>query len=454
MWIRRSVAALAALWAARAAYSYPRNAVVIELVRSPGCAIAPYWARLHVRDAAARPLGGAWFVDRRGHPDVPPSGPPLVPDPIVILVTIDAMRADVLDDARWRDALPTLRALRGDSVDFALARATGSQTVYTIATLFAGTHFSQQSWTRLNPNKLTSELWPHADPTVRFPERLRDAGVPTVTIASAWWLVSRMGIVRGFGEETKATSSVKTDYGFPLAADVMAHALARLEAHGDGPLFLYLHFMEPHAPYTRGGVPGTPRERWVAEIGMVDQALRALIELLERRGLWARTVLVVTSDHGEAFGEHGQTRHGTTLYEELLRVPLFIRAPGVAPRVVAEPVSTIDLGPTILDVFGLPAPGHVMGESLGPFLRGRDAALSRPIAAETRLMQALVTRDGIKAIRDLRLGTLEAYDLAADAGETRNIIDTQKGEAAMNELRLLFQVHTYRDGGYQVPYRP
>ncbi|RMH44005.1 MAG: hypothetical protein D6689_03650 [Deltaproteobacteria bacterium] len=446
-----AVAALAAVTVAR----WPRNAVALQLARSPGSVFAPFLARIHFRDRApARAGAGEWFADRATRPAVPPSPERLV-DPrraIVILVTIDAVRSDVFDSPRWRDHMPVLRGLRAEGVDFRVARSTGSQTVYTLATLFSGKHFSQLYWSRKGAGR-TGELWPWADPTPRFPEIVQRAGIPTVTYASAWWLVGGMGVVRGFDVEPKIRSHVKTDFNFPLAEDVMAPALDRIDHHGDGPLFLYMHFMDPHWPYDRGGKRGGPKDRWVAEIDVVDREIGRLVDELRRRGLWSRTVLIVTSDHGEAFGEHRTHQHATTLYEELLRVPLIVRAPGVAPRVVAEPVSTVDLGPTVLDLFGLPTPPHFMGQSLVPLIAGRDVRLTRPIAAEGRLKQALVTRDGIKAIRDLRHGTLEAYDLRADPRELRNIIDTPRGAAAMDELRRFFDAHVYRADGYEVPYR-
>src|SRR5690606_37613960 len=103
-----------------------------------------------------------------------------------------------------------------------------------------------------------------------------------------------------------------------------------------------------------------------------------------------RTVMVVFSDHGEAFGEHGLQEHSRSLYEIMVRVPLIIHVPGVAPRAVDASVSLIDLGPTVLDLAGVATPGRMMGESLVPFLRGEAPVLTRPIVLEGRLKRALV----------------------------------------------------------------
>src|SRR5690606_29555281 len=118
------------------------------------------------------------------------------------------------------------------------------------------------------------------------------------------------------------------------------------------------------------------------------------------------------------------------VYEEQVRVPMIVVGPGVAPRTIDEPVSLIDVGPTVLDLFGEATPGHVMGQSLVPLLAGRDVELSRPIVVDAgRRKQALIGRDGWKVIRNIRQRTTEAYDLGADPGELTNLVDTRPDEA-------------------------
>ena len=192
----------------------------------------------------------------------------------------------------------------------------------------------------------------------------------------------------------------------------------------------------------------------LAEIGVVDQQIQRLKKDLADMGLAPRTTLIVTADHGEAFGEHGTQFHATTLYDELLRVPLIISSPGVRPRQVSEPVSLVDLGPTVLDLMGVPTPGHFMGQSLVPFLRGESPVLTRPIVAEGRLKRAMVFPDGKKAIVDDRHGTIEVYDLRSDPKEERNLFDENRdAEAHEAVLRAFLEGHTIKRSGYRVPYR-
>jgi hypothetical protein len=108
----------------------------------------------------------------------------------------------------------------------------------------------------------------------------------------------------------------------------------------------------------------------------------------------------------------------------------------------------------LLDVLRVPAPAWLEGQSLVPLLAGGDAPLDRPRFAEGRLRRAIVTRDGVKVIDDLRRKTVEAYDLVADPGETKNLFGVDpRGDAALRALRTFFAVHTYSRDGYAPPYK-
>lgn len=446
-------AALALLGAATLAIPI-RNSVLVELLKSSGSAFAPYAAHASAPGRAAIPpipeAARPWFTDRSGAPPVAPSAPRLLSDDaIIILLSVDALRADVVDGDAHPKELGGIRLLRRLGVNFAAARSPGSQTVYTISTLLMGTYFSQQYWTpRVEPTR--AHIWPHEDTSLRFPTLLGGAGVATVTFGAAYWMTDAFGVARGFAEDRP----LPTGREYSAAADMVTAAMERLRKHKGGPLFLFMHLLDPHAPYDRGGKTGTPYERYLAEVGVVSEQIRRFHREVRDAGLLARTTWIVTADHGEAFGEHETEYHATTLYEELLRVPLFIVAPGVAPRTVTEPVSLVDLGPTILDLMGQPAPGHFMGQSLVPFLRGERPSLSRPIVAEGRLKRAMVFPDGMKVITDDRRGTIEAYDLRSDPKEERNLYEEgSKVEGHVALLRAFFDAHSIKRPGYKIPYR-
>jgi arylsulfatase A-like enzyme len=443
-----------ALWAACSLVARPTAAVLSELFKTSGSVVAPLFAgvlsRFSARRASIPTDSKVWFQSRLGLSPVAPSDPRLLTaNGIVLLLSIDAMRADVLADPKHAGSLPTLTALRRESIEFTQARSPGSQTVYSLSTLFAGTYFSQQYWTPM-ANLEDRSLWLPEDTTVRFPELLTAAGVPTVTFAAAVWMRNAWGVVRGFSEEQFVPTRTK----YASAVEVAGPAIERIRRHGDGPLFLFVHFLDPHAPYDRGAVTGTPFQRYVGEIALVDKELQRIREALEEKGFMDRAAIIVTADHGEAFGEHGTTAHATTLYEEQIRVPLLVRVPRLRPRKVDQPVSLVDLGPTVLDLFGQPTPGHVMGQSLVPILRGERVTLTRPIVAEGRLKRAMIFPDGYKVIADDRSGVVEAYDLRKDPGELHNRCgEDPEADRRIDVLRAFFAAHTIRRTGYKVPYR-
>jgi hypothetical protein len=396
--------------------------------------------------ASEPPSRGPWFRSRSNVAAVPPSGPPLLgSQPVVVLITVDALRADVVNSGKYDDRLPHFAELRRRGVWFSNARATGSLTKMSIAGLMFGTHFIQQYWVVSG-----STYTPTHDPTERFPERLKKAGVRTVNFRTVRWLRNK-NVLEGFAEETliRDTQGKQLYAPSPL---VFAKLLPRVAAIGPEPTFLYTHLADPHAPYDLGESKGSNFERYLAEVAVVDEQLGRLLDTIERSGLAERTALIVSADHGEAFGEHKSRTHGTTVYDEVLRVPLLAVLPKATPRRVDTPVSLIDLGPTVLDLFGQETPGYMMGQSLVPFLRGENRVLERPIVAETRRMQAWLTPENRKLIFHARTGRTEFYDLEADPLESQNLAGSPEAAQALADLKAFVAAHRLQKPGYEPPY--
>lgn len=432
----------------------PRASVRRELVRSSGSVVAPMLARFLPAARASYPVPpklSAWFRDRRTEPPVPPSRPSLLPDdPIVIFMTVDALRADVVARGKHARELPNLEALRRRSIEFSVARTPSPSTITSISSMFTGKYYTGIHWSTIDAGPFKAAIMPHRDDSPRVAALLGAAGVKTVHAISLWGLAAAQGVGVGFGEEL----STAKDYG--LAAQLMDLILERLKKSADGPLFLYGHFVDPHAPYNLGGTHGTEYQRYLREVALVDKEIGRLSRFLAASGLQGRAVLVVSADHGEAFGEHGARFHATTLYDEMLRIPLLVHLPGQAHRIVDEPVSLIDLGPTLLDLFGVPTPGHFLGQSLAPLLRGEDGHLTRPIGVDAgRRMQTLYLAD-CKPIVDLKKHTQEVYDLSVDPGEKKNLVDVDPERSArcLGALQAFFAAHAFRRDGYEVPWRP
>jgi len=377
-----------------------------------------------------------------------------------VYYSVDSLRADLLTE-RYASRFPELHRLRDESVWFTRARSPGSQTVTTLTSVMAGTYFSQQFWSSrlVAEGKGSRTLWPHQDPTVRFPRILADAGIPTVQYGQAVWLLNEYGMTRGFSEEKfiRPIPGRPSTKGKWSTGDDILHAIeARLRRQGKGPLFLFFHDLDPHSPFDLGRIKkGSGRERYLSEMDLVDERIGQLRRLLEELGLAERTTLIFSSDHGEGFGEHGTSFHGQNLYDEQIHVPLLIHHPQTQPHKVDEPITLIDLGPTILDLMGLSTPSYFMGQSLVPYLAGETPKLGRPIIAEGRLKQAMVLPSGLKLIRNQREKTFEIYDLTKDPKELDNLYDKMgdQGALQMQELVQFFETYQIRKDGYEIPYR-
>lgn len=449
--LRNGLLALCAAFAAVSIGRRPPASVGVELVRTDGFLLPHYVLRLlhpptPLRQAPIPPEMQPWFVDRTNHPPIAPTTPPLIPDkPVVIFVTIDCMRADVIMSGKYDRQLRNFARLRNMATSFTQARSTASGTMASLASVFMGTHFSQQIWSR---PRAGVELYAENSP--RLQEILGKAGITTVTFTGAPGLTPRYRLLHGFTESTDMQESGKY-----ATADVIIHAAAdRLQRVTNEPIFMYLHLLDAHSPYNRGTQTGAPFNRYLSELHLVDTELGKLMRFIQVNPLYQRTLLIISADHGESFGQHGTVHHSSTIYDELLRVPLIIWRPLQPKFVVDEPVTLVDVAPTILDVFGLPTPGHFMGQSLVPFLRGEKPRLTRPILAEARLKQALVLPDGHKIIVDNRLNTVELFDLRTDPLELTSLADDEERlSTPLSLLRQFFQVHTNRTPGYKPPYR-
>lgn len=468
---RRTLYAIAAAWAALSLIVWPSNTVILQLFFLETQIATPWLARARAAflgwntpvDPASfdpetltkpyfpntAPQTAGYFRER------PPSLPPrpinntfkLFPNPVVILITIDSARAEVFQGDKYKELFPNLFQLRDTGLQFTQARSPGAQTYSVLTSIFTGKYFSQQRWAPHKNGK--SKRWPHQDTSPGFPAMLTNAGILSKHLATEDVLMSDYGCARGFGEEIHIGNT-------PPASAVIDKAIETLKARRHtGNLFLYMHLLDAHAPYDRAGTEGTPFERYLRELALIDTEIGRLKNAVHALGLRRRTAWIISADHGEAFGEHDTYRHALTLYDELTHVPLFFIAPGIPPNLIEIPVSLIDLGPTILNLFGMLAPGDSMGESLLPFIQNPRHTPARPIFMDSgRLIQALLFPDGFKLIRNKRRGTLELYDIQNDPGELNNLSDSRPEDTQQRHqiLHTFFGTHTLREDGYTPPY--
>jgi arylsulfatase A-like enzyme len=254
----------------------------------------------------------------------------------------------------------------------------------------------------------------------------------------------RRAIVGTFQHERLLKAEVKGQR-FALSDAVVTEALTQLDEHASGPTFLFMHWLDAHDPYNAAGEAGEPFERYLRELELCDKSIGRLLSAFDERSWSDRVILVLAADHGEALGDHGIPHHGHGLYDVLVRVPMLFRVPGVKPRRIDVPVTTLDITPTLLDLLGLPTPGEYMGQTLVPFFRGETAQLERPIALdESRIRLRGLILGRHKVIDDRKRRVVEIYDLVADPNELKNLYGSMadgEDEQLLGVTRAFFAAH-------------
>jgi len=420
----------------------PDAEVQLALGRVETSILSPWadiiWSRRALPPAVVSEDLRPWFEHRvSGIQRAPSDSHPIAANPVVVLVTVDAFRADVLLDERYRDRLPRMNALRDNSVSFVRARSAAPDTRTSLAAIFTSKLFSNLPWT-----KLYSSIETYAGPY--FPEVLTKNGVLTVNFAADFEIASKKrGIVRGFADERVMLP--RNGFKFAVAHQVVEAMVARLRESPERAMFFYTHLGDPHAPYDLGGSGVDDQDSYLREIETIDRAIDELMNAMHAPEFAHRSVLILSADHGEFFGEHDRYYHGRTVYDDVVHVPLLINASGIQRAAIQEPVSLLDLGPTILDLFGLGWPSDFMGESLRPALSGSPLARHRPIPMQSRVDYGLVFPDGYKAMVNWSRNWEEVYDLNRDPQERLNLRDRYPvlAEQYLALLKHYFNTHAY-----------
>ncbi|HET7540755.1 MAG TPA: sulfatase-like hydrolase/transferase, partial [Polyangiaceae bacterium] len=302
----------------------------------------------------------------------------------VILISIDTLRQG--EGAQGaRPVTPNLDRLSEQSVVFERAYSLASYTAKSVGPFLLGKYSSEthRDWSHFN--RFTKK-------DVFVAQRLQQGGVHTVSVQGYWYFFANTGLERGFDviNKSAAPAQVTVDGDSYTNADKVSDAaLSELGKPQllQQPFFMWIHYVDPHSeyvPHEGFDFGNSSRQRYDGEVAFVDHHVGRVLEALEKSLFYERTAIIVTSDHGEAFGEHGMIRHGFELWEELVRVPLIVRVPGVAARHVRARRSAIDLAPTILDLCGVapPAPSatdFLSGTSLVPDLSGAAEPPERPV---------------------------------------------------------------------------
>lgn len=372
-------------------------------------------------------------------PEAAPPSPSIPKNANVVLITIDCLRADMPWAGYPRDIAPNLTKLAQKSVMYTHAYSLSSYTSMSLGGFLGG--------------KLPSEMKrdgyffsAYAKDNLMFPEVLQSAGIHTYA-AHAHGYFGDAGFNQGF-DKYELVPNLKwnnmTDENVTSQdLEPIAERLLSDPKNDTDRFFAWFHFLDPHDMYVaHEGIDWgkTTRDLYDGEVTYTDKWIGKLLDFIAAKPWASRTVIVVTADHGEAFGEHGQFRHGFELWEPLVRVPLFFVIPGIAPKKIDVPRSAIDMAPTILDLFSLDRDATFEGKSLVPEILGketpeeRDVIIDLPKTSDNDKRRAIV--HGHQKL--ILFGATEypqAFDLDADPEEKKVIMKGDMFDDLSSRLR-------------------
>ena len=397
-----------------------------------------------------------------------PAAPELGPPPNVLLLVIDCLRADHLGVAGYeRPTTPNIDALAAEGIRFTRAVSQASWTRPSLPTILTGLYPSEHglhNYDESEPGKVKSPSLAESVDTVS--ELLKARGYRTALIGEQFQLSPRFGLNQGFDFYKNRASD---------AANIHRNFFRWLERPGEsGQFFAYLHYLEIHWPYCppphvrgkfntfgseirwcrkwrelrsdilSGAVALTEadrealRARYDEELLALDGRLGELFARLREDDLWDETLIVVTSDHGEEFYEHGSMGHGQSLHRELIDVPLIFKPPAAwkspAGGTVDAVVELRSLSPTVLQAAGAPPLPGISAPSLVPWMAGRTPREPPAtfVVAENR-DEVVVRTEGWKLIAQRDGQGFELYDLSSDPGEMVDV--THENRAKLKQLR-------------------
>lgn len=356
----------------------------------------------------------------------------------VLLITIDTLRADAVGAyGRAGGGTPWIDGLAAAGARFTNAHAHNVVTLPSHANLLTG-RLPQDHGVRDNAG---FRLPPAVDTLATI---LKAHGYHTGAFVSAFPLDSRFGLGSGFDEyDDRFADAARPAFLVQerSGAETVASATRWIESQATAPWFCWVHIYEPHYPYAppEPFASRFPNEPYQGDVSAGDAALQPLLAPILSAGRDGRTLVVLTSDHGESLGEHGEATHGVFAYEAALKVPLVIYQPRLfRPSVIDMPARHVDLLPTVLDAVSLPSPSGLPGGSLLPVMSGSPGAADAPTyfeALSASLNRRWAPLDGLilGGMKYIELPIPELYDLRRDPDERNNLAPAQP--ARVDEMR-------------------
>jgi arylsulfatase A-like enzyme/Flp pilus assembly protein TadD len=341
----------------------------------------------------------------------------------VLLITIDTIRPDRLSCySRGHLETPRIEGLGGKGVVFERAFAHNPLTLPSHVNILLGTTPLYHGVSENSKSVVSEEL-------LTLAEHLKGEGYATGAFVGAFPLDSRFGLGQGFDvydDNYPSRPSLEFTYAERRAEKVIDASLGWLKGRG-GKWFCWVHLWDPHAPYA----PPEPfltefkADPYSGEVAYVDREVGRLLDYIEKEGLGGRTLIILTGDHGESLGEHGELTHSYFAYNSTIWVPLIIVGPRVKAGRVKDYVSHVDLFPTVCEFLGVERPSYLQGRSLVPLLKGKGL---KGGAIYFESLEAYLNR-GWAPLRGVIEGGKkfiespipELYDLEKDFGESENL---------------------------------
>ena len=370
----------------------------------------------------------------------------------VVVITIDTLRADHVGCYGYKKIhTPNIDGLAADGFRFEKAFTPVPITLPSHTVIFTGTYPMLNGMHDFSGNRLGSE-----PPTLAAV--LKQHGYTTGAVVAAAVLDSRFGLSRGFDfyydhfDFNRLQESNLDEMERP--GNVVANeALRWLGENYPKKFFLWMHLYDPHYPYNP---PAAYQEQYKShpydgEIAFADEQVGRVIRFLKEKKLYERTIIVLTGDHGEGLGEHGEKTHGFFIYNSTLHIPLIVHLPDQPKgKVVGDPVSTADIMPTILDALQLPAPAGVQGSSMLAEMGGK-AEQASPLYAETFLPRLHFNWSELRGVEVGKYHFIEApkpelYDVSKDPGELNNLYAEKKAVSEEMRAKLGAIIRQYTKG--------
>ena len=372
-------------------------------------------------------------------PPPPPTARAAVPHDLnLVLITVDTLRIDLGFMGYPRPVSPNLDALAARSTVFDRAYSLASYTGKSLGPTLIGKYPSETF-------RDGSHFDTYAPDNVFLAERLRNVGFHTMGLASHWYFKPKYGLTQGMDTWDLSALPPESagDIDGAVTSEALSDAAIRLlsdPVNGSRRFFMWAHYFDPHANYIvhpeapdfRPGQKMWAKPLYDGEVWFTDHHIGRLLDFIASQPWGKQTAIIVTSDHGEAFEEHGMSYHGVDLWEQLVRVPLVVYVPGVKPHRVKQKRSNIDLVPTVLDLLGVTQPpdGELSGESnAGAIVSPDEVAID-----ERDVLMDMPWGPQVAQHRALIHGPTPGLKLMAPGGPVYQLYDLSKDEAELNDV--------------------